>query len=47
MEEIICLGHILGKCKHCLSDDFNKQCNGYIPVKVWVLKVKENEDERK
>jgi hypothetical protein len=43
--EIICLNHILGKCLKCWSDEKNKQCEGYVPTKIFIFEVKEGDKD--
>ena len=45
MEVIICLNHILCKCPSCISDEKNKQCQNYKPIRVWIFTIKEKDNE--
>ncbi len=45
MEKIICKNHILQHCEKCLSDEKNKQCEGYVPTKIFIFEVKEGDKD--
>ena len=44
---VVCLGHIIGSCPHCIADEKNKDCPYYKPVKIWILEVKGGEKNEK
>jgi len=46
MNEVVCLGQVLGKCPKCLSDEKNKQCEGYVPITIYTFIVRENFEKK-
>jgi len=44
---IVCLGHIIGSCPHCIADEKNKDCSNYKPVRIWIFAVKGGEKNEK
>ena len=47
MNYIICLGHLLGTCKKCKADDWNKQCPHYRPVHLFLVEVSDEDTDKR